>query len=245
MGDFKNTTILIVDDEDDLREMLAIEFRRLGCQILSAASGRQAINIIQQKMIDLVICDVRIPEKGEVDIMDILGKLDGAAPPFIFITAYDSYLSEEAALDLGAQDLFIKPFALKPLLARVQKALKPVMEKWCTPPGIIPHNELVHHFPDLKTAEEANFVRMGKGGIAVRSGEYIVQKGGGVALNLSFEKGPIRFLQGTARVRWIHPGMSSTDYIYGLEFDYLEQNTHESVCRWVEHLQNRAFIPNL
>ena len=244
MDSFNNATLLVVDDEPDLRDMLALEFQRLGSRVLKANDGAQALELTRQTAVDVIVTDVRMPNTDGIELLAALRQQSPSRPALIFITAYNLYLTAPVALDLGAEEIFTKPFNLKILIDRVRHALKPAADKWRNPSPVPPAHRMVCHFPDMETAMEDDLLYLGRGGIALRTNDRVSTEGGYVTLDITFDAGLVRAIQGTARVRWVRVNHNNTDYFYGLEFDYLEPESHKAILARIEQIQCPAFIPN-
>jgi two-component system response regulator PilR (NtrC family) len=115
--------ILIVDDDESLREFLEILFAKEGYKVSSASTGGQALNILNAEDVSLVLSDVRMPG---MDGVSLLREIKGSHPdiPVILITAFASLDSAVAAMKEGAWDYLTKPFRIEELREVVQAALE-------------------------------------------------------------------------------------------------------------------------
>ena len=111
-------TILVVDDEPTLREMLAEALEADGFRVVEAADGREALTRFRADRPDLVLLDLMLPELSGVEVCRILRAESGV--PIIILTAKDSELDKVVGLELGADDYVTKPFSLRELSARVR-----------------------------------------------------------------------------------------------------------------------------
>lgn len=119
-GDFLN--ILIVEDEQDIRELLEIHLSKQGYVIFTAEDGVQALDIFQNTDIDIALLDVMIPK---IDGFKVLKKIrETSEIPVIFITAREEDSDKILGLGLGADDYVIKPFSPMEITARVQAQLR-------------------------------------------------------------------------------------------------------------------------
>jgi len=115
--------ILIVDDDQSLREFLEILLAKEGCETLSASNGEKALRLMEKEDISLVISDVKMPG---IDGMTLLKeiKTKHADVPVILITAFASLDNAMAAMKEGAWDYLTKPFRLEEIREVVGKALE-------------------------------------------------------------------------------------------------------------------------
>ena len=114
--------ILIVEDEQDIRELLEIHLSKEGYNIFTAEDGMQALNIFQNKDIDIALLDVMIPK---IDGFKVLKKIrETSEIPVIFITAREEESDKIFGLGLGADDYVIKPFSPIEIIARVKAQLR-------------------------------------------------------------------------------------------------------------------------
>ena len=116
-------SILIAEDEQVLRESLAELLKEEGYDVLQAADGKAAYQILMQRPVDLILSDVRMPE---MDGMALLGHVEQIAPqtPFIMVTAYGTVESAVSAMRGGAYDYLLKPVQFDDVLLKVQRALQ-------------------------------------------------------------------------------------------------------------------------
>ena len=111
-------TILVVDDEPTLREMLVETLEADGFRVVEAADGREALSRFRADRPDLVLLDLMLPELSGIEVCRILRAESGT--PIIILTAKDSELDKVVGLELGADDYVTKPFSLRELSARVR-----------------------------------------------------------------------------------------------------------------------------
>ena len=105
---FSDKKILVVDDEPDLREITAFEFEHRGAKVVMASGGHEALSIIMEDQIDLVISDVRMPEgSGEELLNAMVEKNLLKNTPIVLVTGFAD-LTREQAIDRGALE-FYKP----------------------------------------------------------------------------------------------------------------------------------------
>lgn len=115
-------TILAVDDEPNMRRLLEISLRQAGYRALSAGNGREALEIISQQQIDLVVSDLHMPGMNGLQLLEVL-RNEHEHLPLIMVTAQGEIKTAVAAMKLGASDYILRPFELETLEIAIAKAL--------------------------------------------------------------------------------------------------------------------------
>lgn len=114
--------ILIVDDEEQIRNILRMYLVKEGYEISEADDGEKGLKLFYEKPFDLVILDVMLPKKDGWSILREIKKY--TETPVIMLTARDDSEDEVFGFEMGADDYITKPFNNKVLLARVKSLLK-------------------------------------------------------------------------------------------------------------------------
>jgi two-component system OmpR family response regulator len=115
--------LLIVDDEDNLRSMLAAALRHHGYEITAVENGRDALRTVADARPDLVVLDVMMPDLDGFEVCRRM-RADGDRTPVVFLTARDDTEDKVRGLTLGGDDYLQKPFSLDELVARVEAVLR-------------------------------------------------------------------------------------------------------------------------
>ena len=105
-----NKNILIVDDDDNMREAMKETVLRLNINVDTAENGRKGFEMATKKVYDLIISDMRMPEIDGLSMFEML-KATGIKTPVCFVTAYGSVTGAVEALKIGAYDYILKPFS--------------------------------------------------------------------------------------------------------------------------------------
>jgi two-component system, OmpR family, alkaline phosphatase synthesis response regulator PhoP len=117
--------IVIIDDEDDIREILSYNLIKEGFQVHQAENGNIGIEICKNIKPDLVILDVMMPGMDGVEVCEALRKLPGLENILIcFLTARNEDYSQIAGLDAGADDYISKPIKPRVLISRINALLR-------------------------------------------------------------------------------------------------------------------------
>jgi CheY-like chemotaxis protein len=122
-------SILVVDDQEDLREILQAKLRAAGYHVVTAGNGREAIAALAGAKFDLVLTDVLMPEQDGVELVIAMRKLPGA-PPVIAMSGGGRVAAAEylrIARGLGAVAIIEKPFSDEQLLLSIALALPPAI----------------------------------------------------------------------------------------------------------------------
>lgn len=117
------SSILLIDDEPDIIEILEIVFQEEGMEVFKAASGREALSLLREHPIDVVISDIRMPDTSGVEILKE-AKSFTPDSTFIMITAFATTETAIEALNNGAFDYLTKPFQIDELRGIVHRALE-------------------------------------------------------------------------------------------------------------------------
>lgn len=115
-------TILVVDDEPQIRRVLRATLSSRGYVIIDAKTGEEAIELVRKDKPDLVLLDVNMPGMGGLEACREIRR--GSNSPIIMLTVRNAERDKVAALDAGADDYVVKPFGIEELLARVRAALR-------------------------------------------------------------------------------------------------------------------------
>jgi len=115
-------TILVVDDEEPIVDILRFNLKKEGYKVLEAYDGEEAVRIAFESNPDLILLDVMLPK---MDGFTVCRKLrERLSTPILMITAREEEVDKVLGLALGADDYITKPFSIRELMARVQANLR-------------------------------------------------------------------------------------------------------------------------
>ncbi|MEY9870772.1 two-component system OmpR family response regulator [Streptacidiphilus sp. MAP12-33] len=123
--DTAEASLLVVDDEPNIRELLSASLRFAGFRVASAATGAEAVASVQRARPDLVVLDVMLPDvDGFALVKRLRDDSDRDKIPVIFLTAKDGVDDKINGLTAGGDDYVTKPFSLEELIARIRAILR-------------------------------------------------------------------------------------------------------------------------
>jgi CheY-like chemotaxis protein len=241
----KKPTILIVDDEEDLRDAIAFDFERKNYNVLTAANGRDAFKLVESHKIDVVLSDVRMPDGDGVELLETIKTKHAFLPVVMFITGF-SDLSLEQAYNKGADAVFSKPFDRQALFDAVTRALMATDQRYARsdvriditlPVGL----KLISKGITLSTKVQ----NLGRGGIFVYLEKDFPELGDTCEFHLE-GAGDLKIKAiGTGIVRWrrtqSEAGFASG---CGIEFVQLEPGSLKQIFELINFLKTKSFIPN-
>ena len=121
----KDITILLVDDEPDILEIIGYNLTAEGYQVVTADNGAKAVKMAKKKTPDLIILDVMMPEMDGIEACEQIRKIPSLENTLItFLTARGEDYSQVAGFDAGADDYITKPIKPKVLLSKVKALLR-------------------------------------------------------------------------------------------------------------------------
>lgn len=135
-------TVLIVDDDPHIRELLVFAFGKAGIATREAGDGEEALAMVEQTAPDLVVLDINMPR---LDGLEVCRRLRaGSNVPILFLSSRDEELDRVLGIELGADDYVVKPFSPREIVARVQAILRRTAGSGGAPAatGAIAHGEL-------------------------------------------------------------------------------------------------------
>ncbi|MCI1673364.1 MAG: response regulator transcription factor [Bifidobacterium tibiigranuli] len=123
MSNSIEASIVVVDDEPSIRELLVASLHFSGFEVETAASGSAAIEVIEKTMPDLIVLDVMLPD---IDGFTVTRRIrqEGITAPVLFLTARDDTQDKVMGLTVGGDDYVTKPFSLEEVVARIRAILR-------------------------------------------------------------------------------------------------------------------------
>lgn len=245
MKAFSEITLLIVDDEEPLRKAIEFDFKRKGFNVLGAANGREAFDIVLQHKVDVVLTDVRMPGGDGIELLDRIRENNTTLPVVMFVTGFAD-ISPEDAYHRGVDAIIAKPFDRKALLNAVISSVMPRSERWANlPERLAVDFNIDLEFPALSFVMQAKVLSLGRGGMFVALQGPLPSIETGVNFKIRFNQGAPSTLSGIGIVRWVRAGECQPEPPpgCGIEFVYLENESREDLIDYIEKLRSKSFIP--
>ena len=120
--DHVQKTILIIEDEESIYDILSYALRKAGFRVIGATSGAKALEVLRGIEIDLIILDLMLPDTTGFVLCKKITAM--TTTPILMLTARDDIVDKVVGLELGADDYMTKPFDIREVLARVNVLLR-------------------------------------------------------------------------------------------------------------------------
>lgn len=229
----KGKTLLVVDDEADLRDIVASELEFMGAKVFQAENISHAQKVLSENKIDLIVSDIRMPGGTGVDLLDVVKAKHTDVPPVILITGFADITTEDA-FNKGAEALLNKPFKLDDLIKMVVRYTSPFTERF---------KEQVSSNRVLNT--DTKKVQFGRGGFSAEVDTNGKKYDVGELVRFNFMYGNEKF-EGDAACRWIKQTESGTHKaVIGFEFMNLDPQTLGRFQKINDGKNVVAYIPSL
>ncbi|GMV14193.1 MAG: response regulator [Myxococcales bacterium] len=119
------TTVLVIEDEHDIQDVLEYNLRAAGFDVLKATQGGEGLRMARESRPDLVLLDLMLPDTSGMDVCRSL-KSEAATRrvPVVMVTARNDEIDRVVGFELGADDYIVKPFSVRELVLRVRAVLR-------------------------------------------------------------------------------------------------------------------------
>lgn len=135
----RNKTILVVDDEERMARFVRLNLEHDGFQVIEAYRGLQAIQSLRDRMPDLILLDVMMPDMDGFEVLETIREVSQV--PVIMLTAKSEEDDRVHGLELGADDYVTKPFSPRELVSRVRAVLRRTESSANSEEGVIEVDE--------------------------------------------------------------------------------------------------------
>ncbi|NEW05978.1 response regulator transcription factor [Paenibacillus sp. SYP-B3998] len=152
-------TVLMVDDEEKIREVVVSYLQKEGFRTLEAANGKRALELVHGERVDLVILDLMLPDRSGEEVCQSIRQY--SAVPIIMLTAKVTEDDRVRGLTMGADDYVLKPFSPRELIARVKANIRRSQEDALLAETIsFQSGDLVIHTTSREVVKKGEFVAL-------------------------------------------------------------------------------------
>ncbi len=227
----KGKTLLVVDDEADLRDILASELEFMGARVLQAENVTAAKLLLGQHQVDLIVSDIRMPGGSGIDLLEFV-KSRNVNSPLILITGFADITTEDA-FNKGAEALLHKPFKLEDLIKLVTRYTSPFDRRF---------NVDLSTQTLIQALDES--AHLGRGGLSLPIDPQGKRIDVGDAVDFEVNVGPYHFT-GSGICRWFRPASGSGRKSHvGVEFMNLDSHSRSSLQAFYSENLVVPYIPS-
>jgi CheY-like chemotaxis protein len=232
----RDATILLVDDEPDLREIFGAWLENDCRKLYTASNGEESLAVLKTTAIDLLVTDVRMPVMDGITLVRHLAELATPVPSIVFVSGFGD-IDEREMYSLGVEAFLAKPLRREEFIEVVKKAVAERSDLWLDPITAVSKQSLLFHGEDISATSGANSIRLGRGGFSGSSQNS--PSLGKVRFQCRFSSGRSE-MSGQGVVRWL----SKIDQLVGIEFTFLDPPCRSWVLKEIATANPRSFIPN-
>ncbi len=245
MSVLKDKKILIVDDEEGIRDLIVSELEFNDAVCYQATTGKEAIEAFKTQKFDAVISDIKMPDGDGLFFLEQTKDTRPESCIMLFITGHTDIPLEEF-YDRGVEAVISKPFKLEQLMSTLEMALTVPRMAWRREPRVAAALNVTVNWAGLKEPLTTRTFNFGRGGLFVQTlGKELPKAGSRVKFSVShiFE-GRDGTLSGEMIVRWIREKPElGTPAGFGAEFLGLSQEQMDEIASITGLARTRVYIP--
>lgn len=238
-------TVLVVDDEPDLCEIVGYDLKGAGYEVLTANSGYEALDLVKSRSIDAIISDIRMPNGSGIDLLEGVKQRKTDRPVVLLMTGH-SDLTIEDAFDKGAEVVLNKPIVPEHLLSALTSALLTLDERLAKRQlRLKTVLDIELQLPDSIQPMQSKALNVGRGGafIAMSPGPK-AKVGTQVEFRFRWRSEKPQSIEGQGIIRWARTeATASLPAGIGIEFISLSRPSREKLASLINDLKIHAFIP--
>lgn len=238
-------TVLVVDDELDILEIMTDEFECAGAKVLTASNGTTAFEIVKSVQLDAVVSDIRMPGGDGMELLIRSKEFNPDRPVVLLITGYTDHTNQEA-YDRGASAILSKPCDFDQLIDSVSLALAERRERYVRKHERLKTDLTVKlNFPNMGKSVEAQVINIGRGGMYIALSTDLPKVGEKISFKIVFDGAENNSMVGNAICRWVRtsPNDQQLPDGVGIEFIALSQETFEAIESLLKMTKEKANIP--
>lgn len=234
-------TVLVVDDEEVICEIITAWLARHARRALSAGNGQEALKLLTESRVDVIVSDVRMPVMDGVALVRAIAATSAERPRVIFVTGF-SDLQARDAYALGVEAIIEKPMERDHLLDAVKRSLAERNELWSMPAEPLSDNVLaaspvcLAKFASFDDALRDGQIAFGRGGFCLKTPHKFRE--GPVQFRLEFQADH-KIISGMGMVRWGSPA----ENLLGIEVLYVDDQGRGWMADLAENKKLESYIP--
>lgn len=230
----KEASVLLVDDEPVLLDIMREWLQQVAGAVFCASNGVQALQVLDGHRIDLVITDIRMPVMDGITLLKRMRARGQYTPSLIFITGFAD-IEVRDAYELGAEALVEKPIEYDALIDRMRRSLSEPPERWETQLNLAAPPLLARSYKSLSRAIEEQQIAFGRGGFCIDSTGF-QEPGQQINIALEFIADGYALL-GQGIIQWV----ATAEEQMGIELIYVAQKSRARAIELTEGAS--SFIP--
>lgn len=237
-----DATVLVVDDEEVICEIMAAWLARHARRVLSAGNGQEALKLLTESHVDAIISDVRMPVMDGVALVRAITATGAERPRVVLVTGF-SDLQPRDAYALGVEAIIEKPLERDHLLSAVKRSLTDRNELWSKSAQSLSDDVLaaspvcLAKFASLADALHDGQIAFGRGGFCLRTSHKFRE--GPVQFRLEFQADH-KIISGVGMVRWT----SQAESLLGIEVLYVDDPGRGLMAELAEGKKLESYIPS-
>jgi CheY-like chemotaxis protein len=234
--DLREATILLVDDEPDLREIFGFWLSSICGTLYKASNGEEALAVLKTTPINLLVTDVRMPVMDGIALVRRLTELVKPIPSIVFVSGFGD-VDQREMYSLGVEAFLAKPLNREDFIDVLKKAVAERSALWLDPVAATSRQSLLLHAEGIGGTAGAKSIRLGRGGFSGQTEESLIL--GKVSFHCHFVSGQSE-MSGQGFVRWY----SKADQAVGIEFAFLDPTCRSWVLKEIAAANPCSFIPS-
>jgi CheY-like chemotaxis protein len=229
-------TVLVVDDEPELREIFAAWLGRSAASVLTAANGADALAILTSRKVDALVSDIRMPVMDGITLVRRVFDVGLTIPTMIFVSGFGDVDRREMHA-LGVEALLEKPLNRADLIGALERGLTEREEMWLRPVSGPANQTVSIDIASLEDAIATQAFLFGRGGCCFPCDQPLAEDET-INLHLRFAQQDL-ILRARGQVCWYSAAAGRA----GMVFQYLDPADHGWVTSYMKNDPSRSFIP--
>lgn len=247
MAGLEGKKILVVDDEDGIRDLIISELEFCGANCKEASNGLDAFNLYKKEQFDAVISDVRMPNGDGLLFLNKIKEEQIPMKVIIFMTGFSEVPAEEI-YDLGVEAIISKPFRLDHLVMTLEQALTMPRVVWRREPRLVNVRSISLSYKSQPNVVTGKTFNMGKGGMFIQMNQSLPLMNEKIHFKLEYnvEEGETKTIQGDMLVRWVRK--EANEHLppgFGGEFIGMSNESLDEIATLAGLVKYRGFIPKV